>query len=354
VSIGEVLAETRRQAGLSLAQVSQRTCIRETIIAAIESDDYSGCGGDFYARGHIRSIARVVGADPEPLVWEYDAARLGPEAPTDDVTEPIPVIRMPPRRRPAEPIALLRPPQRRRPAEPFTPLGRHRRRRPNWATALGVVLVAGLGFAGFLLASAGHGAAPRPGAHRSAHHHAGQATHARSAPPAGTQGTRAAPTATPAAPAAPAAPAHTLTPVSATAFGSTGGQGDNSDLAHLAIDGSPATAWHTDWYTTAHFGNLYPGTGLLVDMGRPVTVTAAQITLGQGRGASLQLRVGSAPALARLRPVAHAASGGGTVQLRLTQPAHGRYVLIWFTSLPPGPGGTFRASVYGLRLEGRP
>jgi hypothetical protein len=25
--------------------------------------------------------------------------------------------------------------------------------------------------------------------------------------------------------------------------------------------------WHADWYTTARFGNLYPGTGLLVDMG---------------------------------------------------------------------------------------
>jgi hypothetical protein len=160
-----------------------------------------------------------------------------------------------------------------------------------------------------------------------AHHHPGQAT---------------------------ATPARTLTPVRATAFGPGGAsQGDNPGLAPLAIDANPATAWHTDWYATARFGDLYPGTGLLVDMGRPVTITAAEITLGRSHGASLQLRIGTIPALADLPPVAHAANAGGVVYMRLTTPAHGRYVLIWFTSLPPDPAGTFQASVYSLRLEGR-
>jgi cytoskeletal protein RodZ len=72
VSIGDTLAEARRQAGLTLAQVSQRTRIRESIIASIEQGDFSPCGGDFYARGHVRSIAEVVGIDPAPLVREYD------------------------------------------------------------------------------------------------------------------------------------------------------------------------------------------------------------------------------------------------------------------------------------------
>ena len=87
-----------------------------------------------------------------------------------------------------------------------------------------------------------------------------------------------------------------LAPVSAAAFGVSGaGQGDNPQTAPLAIDGSRATAWRTDWYTTARFGNLYPGTGLLLDMGHPVTVTAARVTLGRAPGADLQLRVGAAP-----------------------------------------------------------
>ena len=74
MSIGEVLTAARRQAGLTITQVSQRTRIRETIIRGIERDDFSACGGDFYARGHIRAIARAAGADPEPLIREYDSS----------------------------------------------------------------------------------------------------------------------------------------------------------------------------------------------------------------------------------------------------------------------------------------
>lgn len=74
MSIGEDLAAARHQAALSVTQVNQQTCIRETIIRAIEHDDYAVCGGDFYARGHIRAIAHAVGADPGPLIAAYDAA----------------------------------------------------------------------------------------------------------------------------------------------------------------------------------------------------------------------------------------------------------------------------------------
>ena len=72
MSIGDTLAEARRQRGLTITQVSQQTRIRETIIRGIEQGDFSSCGGDFYARGHIRSIATVVGVDPVPLIREYD------------------------------------------------------------------------------------------------------------------------------------------------------------------------------------------------------------------------------------------------------------------------------------------
>jgi cytoskeletal protein RodZ len=78
VSIGDTLAEARRQTGLTLTQVSQETRIRESIIGSIEQGDFSSCGGDFYARGHIRSVAGVVGADPVPLIREYDEEHGAP------------------------------------------------------------------------------------------------------------------------------------------------------------------------------------------------------------------------------------------------------------------------------------
>ncbi len=71
--IGPALTEARTEAGMTVEDVSERTRIRRTIITDIERDDYTSCGGDFYARGHIRAIAKVVGADPVPLIKEYDA-----------------------------------------------------------------------------------------------------------------------------------------------------------------------------------------------------------------------------------------------------------------------------------------
>jgi cytoskeletal protein RodZ len=78
VAIGGALAAARTKAGLTVTQVSERTRIRERIILGIERDDYAACGGDFYARGHIRAIARVIGIDPAPLIAEYDAVLAQP------------------------------------------------------------------------------------------------------------------------------------------------------------------------------------------------------------------------------------------------------------------------------------
>jgi hypothetical protein len=145
-----------------------------------------------------------------------------------------------------------------------------------------------------------------------------------------------------------------LKPASASSFDPYGdGQGENSHLALLAIDASPATAWHTDWYTTARFGNLKPGTGLLLDMGRKVTITAARLWLGSAHGADLQLRAGDTTSSLRdLVPVARTANAGGQVRLQLASSVHARYVLIWFTKLPPDNSSTFQATVSNVRLEG--
>ena len=78
MAIGEALAEARHRASLSVAQVSERTRIREPVIRGIEDDDYTGCGGDFYARGHIRALAEVMRIDSAPLIREYDRVHRAP------------------------------------------------------------------------------------------------------------------------------------------------------------------------------------------------------------------------------------------------------------------------------------
>jgi cytoskeleton protein RodZ len=73
VSIGQALSAARRDAGLSIEDISAKTRLRATVVRAIEADDFSLCGGDFYARGHIRTLAGLVGLDPAVLLAEYDA-----------------------------------------------------------------------------------------------------------------------------------------------------------------------------------------------------------------------------------------------------------------------------------------
>ena len=95
MGIGEALAQARREADLTVTQVSDQARVREMIITRIEGDDYSACGGDSCARGYIRIIARAVGADPEPLIREYNTARPVPQRITDDAIQPITGVRMP-------------------------------------------------------------------------------------------------------------------------------------------------------------------------------------------------------------------------------------------------------------------
>ena len=70
--IGPELAAARVRVGLSVDELAERTRIRPHVIESIEVDDFGPCGGDFYARGHLRTLARVLGRDPQALVEQFD------------------------------------------------------------------------------------------------------------------------------------------------------------------------------------------------------------------------------------------------------------------------------------------
>jgi hypothetical protein len=70
--IGPVFAAARRRIGLSVDELAERTRIRPHVIEAIEVDDFNACGGDFYARGHLRTLARVLGVEGAPVLATYD------------------------------------------------------------------------------------------------------------------------------------------------------------------------------------------------------------------------------------------------------------------------------------------
>jgi len=70
--IGPDLSAARTRLGLSVDQLADRTRIRPHVIESIEVDDFAPCGGDFYARGHLRTLARVLGVDVAPFLASYD------------------------------------------------------------------------------------------------------------------------------------------------------------------------------------------------------------------------------------------------------------------------------------------
>jgi cytoskeleton protein RodZ len=72
ISVGAVLARARTEAGLTTQQISDSTRIRRSIVEAIERDDHAVAGGAVYARGHIRSIATMLGLDAAPLLAQLD------------------------------------------------------------------------------------------------------------------------------------------------------------------------------------------------------------------------------------------------------------------------------------------
>lgn len=120
--LGSALAAARRERGLSVEDVAAATRIRPAIIRAIEADDFDACGGAVYARGHLRSVAQVVGADSRPLVAEFDRR----------FHQPVPALR-------TSSVGSFEPPR---------DAGRSGRGSPTWASVAAGILVVVLLFLG--------------------------------------------------------------------------------------------------------------------------------------------------------------------------------------------------------------
>lgn len=164
--------------------------------------------------------------------------------------------------------------------------------------------------------------------------------------------------------ASPSTAAKTvLTPVGAQGYDALGlasdpGDEDNAG-AKFAIDGSQSTAWHTQFYlSNPALGGLKKGTGLLLDMGKLVSLSSVQVTFGPTAGANVAIEVGNSNAisptgLASFTKVAKRKHlDGGTQTFQTSSTAKGRYVLIWFTKLPPNNAGQFQAFVYNVVVRG--
>jgi cytoskeletal protein RodZ len=72
MNLGELLQSAREESRLSLNDLSEATSIRAGLLSQMERNDFSHCGGDIYARGHLRNIAPLVGLDVSKLIDLYN------------------------------------------------------------------------------------------------------------------------------------------------------------------------------------------------------------------------------------------------------------------------------------------
>ena len=72
MNLGEVLHSARTSANISLDDLASATSIRPGLLGEMERNNFSHCGGDIYARGHLRNIAPKIGLDPNHLVDLYN------------------------------------------------------------------------------------------------------------------------------------------------------------------------------------------------------------------------------------------------------------------------------------------
>ena len=125
-------------------------------------------------------------------------------------------------------------------------------------------------------------------------------------------------------------------------YAGSGGSSDHPEEASLATDGQASTAWYTQHYASAAFGQLRSGAGLLFDLGRPVAVKSLKLRLAV-TGVALQVHAGDAVGSLLSSPAVGSSTGApSTLNLRPTTTA--RYWLVWFTKLAPDDGA-YRAGV---------
>ncbi|GAA1787624.1 protein kinase family protein [Actinomadura chokoriensis] len=133
--------------------------------------------------------------------------------------------------------------------------------------------------------------------------------------------------------------------------GDDGGKG--KEKGRLAIDGKSGTTWRSSYYTSAEFGNLKKGLGLLLDLGTSAKIKEVKADLPESAGATIQLKIGESPDPDGMRKVQTiTTTGSGTTSIQLPQAVTGRYVLLWFTKLSHGTDGQFRAEVSEVSVLG--
>ena len=81
MSLGALIAKSRSDARLSLEDLAKATNIPITLLREMENDNFRKCGGETYARGHLRNIAVKLGIDERIFLDLFETEVTAPAKP---------------------------------------------------------------------------------------------------------------------------------------------------------------------------------------------------------------------------------------------------------------------------------
>jgi serine/threonine protein kinase len=119
-----------------------------------------------------------------------------------------------------------------------------------------------------------------------------------------------------------------------------------------AYDNDTSSYWQTDFYEGANFGNLKPGLGIILDLGKVQDIGKVTVTfMGD---TTVELRAAASDASSRpttFDAYTKVAAGSGTgVPLKPDKAVKSRYLLIWLTKLPLTEEGNYRGRVADIKI----
>jgi cytoskeletal protein RodZ len=95
MSLGSLITQARKSAGLSIEDLSAATNIRGALLKEMESDNFANCGGETYARGHIRNLATKLGVDPLVFITAFEEEQMHMDRSMKDLLVENSVMRQP-------------------------------------------------------------------------------------------------------------------------------------------------------------------------------------------------------------------------------------------------------------------
>jgi cytoskeletal protein RodZ len=81
MSLGALITKSRTDARLSIEDLAKVTNIPSTLLRDMENDNFKKCGGETYARGHLRNMAAKLGVDERIFLDLFEVEVTAPAKP---------------------------------------------------------------------------------------------------------------------------------------------------------------------------------------------------------------------------------------------------------------------------------